>query len=337
MTGSTYRAAGVDIEAGDRSVELIAERIATAGAVRPEVVGEIGGFAAGFDAGFDGIKDPVLVSATDGVGTKLAIAQTLGRHDTVGADLVAMVLDDVVCSGAEPLFLLDYIACGRNDPERTAQIVGGIADACAAAGCALIGGETAEHPGMMDPEEYDLAAFGVGVVARAAMLGPDRVRPGDRVIGLRSSGLHSNGYSLVRRLILLHDLDLGAAVPGCDGTLGEELLRPTRLYAPAVLAAARACEVHAAAHVTGGGLEANLARVMPPGCSADLDRASWTVPPIFEFLQGAGGIAEDEMRRAFNLGIGMTLVVPPDALDGAVHALERAGEDPIVIGTVKGS
>jgi phosphoribosylformylglycinamidine cyclo-ligase len=334
--GATYLDAGVSIEANEEAVGLIAKRVASAGATRPEVIGTIGGFAGAFSGAFAALQDPVLVSATDGVGTKLSIAQTLRRHDTVGFDLVAMVVDDIVCAGAEPLFLLDYIACGRNEPARTADIVEGIARACAFAGAALLGGETAEHPGMMDEDEYDLAAFGVGVVDRSAMLGPERVVAGDVVVGCASSGLHSNGYSLVRRLILDKDLSLADAAPGgaSGRTLGDELLEPTRVYAPAVLAAARTGAVHAAAHVTGGGLAANLARALPDGLGARIDATAWQRPPIFGFLQDIGGIATDEMRRVFNDGIGMCVVAARERAPEVLDVLKQHGETATVIGEV---
>lgn len=330
---ATYLDAGVSIAANDEAVELIAQRVAAAGATRPEVVGSIGGFAGAFAARFAGLTEPLLVSATDGVGTKLTIAQTLGRHDTVGFDLVAMVVDDIVCSGAEPLFLLDYLACGRNEPARTADIVGGIARACAYAGCALLGGETAEHPGVMDPDEYDLAAFGVGVVDRPAMIGPERVVAGDLVIGLASSGLHSNGYSLVRKLILDRDLNLSDPVPGAR-SLGEELLEPTRIHAPAVLDAVRAGGVHAAAHITGGGLAYNLARALPEGLGARIDSSAWEPQAIFAFLRDAGGIDDEEMRKVFNCGIGMCVIVERDAADPAMTAMVARGEHAVVIGEI---
>lgn len=329
--GAVYAAAGVSLEANDEAVELIRKRAAHA--TRPEVIGTIGGFAGAFAGGFPGIDDPVLVSATDGVGTKLTIAQTLGRHDTVGWDLVAMVVDDIVCEGAQPLFVLDYLACGKNVPARTAEIVGGIADACAFAGCALLGGETAEHPGVMDPDEYDLAAFAVGVVARAAMIGPQRVHAGDVVIGCASSGLHSNGYSLVRKLILDRDWTLDIAVPG-GGTLGEDLLEPTRIHAPAVLAAIAAADVHACAHITGGGIPGNLPRALPDGLGARVDPSAWERQSVFDFLQREGRIADDEMWRVFNVGIGMCVIVSPDSADAAVEALGARGETATIIGTV---
>lgn len=331
---TTYRDAGVDIEAGEYAVELIKKRIAESGASRPEVIGGIGGFAGAFAAGFPGLTDPVLISGTDGVGTKLLIAQTLDRHDTVGIDAVAMVVDDIVCNGAEPLFVLDYIACGRNVPERTAGIVAGVAEGCRIAGCALLGGETAEHPGAMAENDYDLATFAVGVVERARMLGPARVRAGDAVIGLASSGMHSNGYSLVRKIILDNDLDLAMAVPGCDASLGAELLRPCRIHAPAVLAAARATDVHAAAHVTQGGVAGNFARALPEGLGARIDARAWTRQPIFDFLQRAGEVAEPEMQRVFNLGLGMVLAVAAQDAEAALEVLRAHSEEAMIIGEV---
>lgn len=332
--GATYRAAGVDVEAGDRAVELIRARIARAGATRPEVLESIGGFAGGFSAAFRGMSDPVLVSGTDGVGTKLMIAQALGRHDTVGLDAVAMVVDDIVCEGAEPLFLLDYIACGRLVPERIADIVGGIAEGCRISGAALLGGETAEHPGAMGDDEYDIATFAVGVVERERRLGPARVREGDVVIGLASSGMHSNGYSLVRKIILDADLTLSLEISGCEGTLGEELLRPCRIHAPALLAAVKVADLHAAAHITGGGLTGNVPRALPDGLCARLDARAWRRQPIFDFLQRTGGISEEEMRGVFNLGLGMTVMVAAGDADRALEALRAHGETASIVGEV---
>ena len=336
MSGSNpddvYERSGVDIRAGDDAVSLIKK---LAGATnRSEVLESIGGFAGAFAAKFPNLKDPVLVSGTDGVGTKLLIAQTLGRHDTIGIDAVAMVVDDIVCTGAEPLFLLDYIACGRLVPERIAEIVAGLAEGCRIAGCALLGGETAEHPGVMDADAYDLATFALGVVDRDAMLGADRVRDGDVILGLQSSGLHSNGYSLVRKIILDRDLSLDARVPGTEGTLGDELLRPCRIHAPAVLAAARAIEVHAAAHVTGGGIEGNLSRALPDGLGAVVRLGTWQRPEIFTYLAKTGGISEIEMRKVFNLGLGMAIFLPSGSVDVAREILGKAGEVATVIGEV---
>ena len=328
-----YKRSGVDISAGDDAVSLIKKLATTTN--RPEVLEGIGGFAGAFSAAFTHLKDPVLVSGTDGVGTKLLIAQTLGKHDTIGIDAVAMVVDDIVCTGAEPLFLLDYIACGKLVPERIAEIVSGLAEGCRIAGCALLGGETAEHPGAMDPDAYDLATFGVGVVDRDAMLGPQRVREGDAIVGLASSGLHSNGYSLVRKIILDRDLSLDATVPGTAATLGEELLRPCRIHAPAVLGAARATELHAVAHVTGGGIEGNLARALPEGLAARVRLGSWQRQPIFTYLGETGGLNESEMRKVFNLGLGMAIFLPSASADEVCDLLRTRGERATVIGEVE--
>jgi phosphoribosylformylglycinamidine cyclo-ligase len=324
--GSSYSGAGVDIAAGDRAVELMRRHVATTH--RPEVIGDIGGFAGAFAPKLGAYAEPVLLSAADGVGTKLAVAQTLDRHETVGIDLVAMIVDDLVCHGAEPLFLLDYIACGRVVPERIERIVGGIAEGCRQANAALLGGETAEHPGVLDPDAYDLAAFGVGVADRKAMWGPERVRDGDAVIGLASSGLHSNGYSLVRRIILEHDLALAPPRYELEGrSLADELLTPTRIYAPGLLALGReeGIDVHAAAHVTGGGMAGNLARVLPPGVEARIGTRSWPVPAIFAFLRDTGAVPEKEMRNAFNLGLGMAILVSEVQSEGTIRALEQRG------------
>ncbi len=317
---SSYAAAGVDIEAGERAVELMKARVARSR--RPEVVDDVSGFAGLFDASaLRGYERPLLATSTDGVGTKVMIAQAMDRHDTIGIDLVAMVVDDLVVCGAEPLFMTDYIACGKVVPERIAAIVGGVAEGCRRAGCALVGGETAEHPGAMGPGEYDLAGAGTGVVEAARLLGPHRVRPGDVVIGLASSGVHSNGYSLVRHVMRLAGLSLDAEPPELGRTLGEELLEPTRIYALDCLALMDAVEVHAFAHITGGGLAANLARSLPPTADAVLDRSSWTPPPVFEVLAGHGRVPQEEMDRTFNLGVGMCAVVAADAADAALAAL----------------
>ena len=330
----SYKRSGVDIEAGDRAVELISKHAQATN--RPEVLTTLGGFAGAFAARFAAMQEPVLLSATDGVGTKLLLAQTLDRHDTVGLDLVAMVVDDLVCHGAEPLFLLDYIACGKLIPERIARIVAGIAEGCRIAGCALLGGETAEHPGVMEPDAYDLAAFGVGVADRPQMWGPERVREGDVVVGIASSGLHSNGYSLVRRVILEHDLDLASQPPELEGgTLGDVLLEPTIIYAPALLSLAEeGVDVHAAAHITGGGIEANLARVIPTGFEARLDRGSWPLPAIFAFLQKTAQIDPEEMAKAFNLGLGMTIVTSEGQAEQATRALGERGLGAYTVGRV---
>ncbi len=335
MTEQTaYAAAGVDIEAGDRAVQLMQEWVARTH--RPEVLGGIGGFAGFFDAGrIAAMAHPVLATSTDGVGTKVAVAQAMGVHDTIGRDLVAMVVDDLVVCGAEPLFMTDYIACGKVDPERIAAIVKGIALACAEAGCALLGGETAEHPGLLAPQEYDVAGAATGVVERDRILGADRVRPDDVVLALESSGLHSNGYSLVRQVLLQQaGWALDRDVPELGRTLGEELLEPTRVYARDCLALVDAVEVHAMSHVTGGGLANNLARVVPAGCTVQIDRASWVLPPVFGLVQQVGRVSTADLEATLNLGVGMLAVLPPDSVDAAVALLAGRGLRSWVCGRV---
>src|SRR5262252_311785 len=324
MNGLGYQAAGVSIEAGDRAVALMREAIArTAG---PEVLGGIGGFAGLFEASrLTTYRRPLLATSTDGVGTKVVIAQRLGRHDTVGIDLVAMVVDDLVTCGAEPLFLTDYVVFGTLIPERAAAVVRGVAHGCEQAGCALLGGETAEHPGHLGPDDFDLAGAATGVVEADALLGPDKVRPGDAVLALASSGLHANGYSLVRRVIAEAGLALDAEPAGLGRTLGEELLTPTTIYAQDCLALAAGCDVHAFAHVTGGGLAANLARVLPAGTGATVDRGTWRPPAIFGLLAGHGGIARDEMERVFNMGASMVAVVAANDAGRALDLVNARG------------
>ena len=316
---TSYRAAGVDIEAGDRAVELMKSQVKRTN--RPEVLGGLGGFAGLFQLDLSRYPQPVLASSTDGVGTKLAIAQAADRHDTVGIDLVAMVVDDLVVVGAEPLFLTDYIATGRVVPERIAAIVGGVAEGCVQAGCTLIGGETAEHPGVMRPDEYDISGAAVGVVNAGAVLGPERVRDGDVLIGMASSGLHSNGYSLVRRVFEDTPLD----TPFGDGTLVDELLVPTRVYARDCLALIAECEVHAFAHITGGGLADNLVRVLPDTVEAVVDRATWAPQPIFELIARTGGIAQPDLEQTFNLCVGMVAVLPAAQEAAAIGLLAERG------------
>jgi phosphoribosylformylglycinamidine cyclo-ligase len=317
---SSYAEAGVDIDAGDRAVELMKSKVARAG--RPEVVGGLGGFAGLFRLDVAKYREPLLASSTDGVGTKLAIAQAMGKHDTVGIDLVGMVVDDLVVCGAEPLFLQDYIACGQVVPERIAEIVGGIAEGCAQAGCALVGGETAEHPGLMGPDHYDIAGTGVGVVEADNVLGADTVQEGDVVVAMASSGLHSNGFSLVRHVLLqAARLRLDAEVEELDRPLGEELLTPTRIYAKDCLALIEETDVHGFAHITGGGLAANLARVLPGHLSATVDRGIWTPQPIFALLSGRGRVEQAEMERTFNMGVGMVALVAPADVDRALALL----------------
>ncbi|PZG33601.1 phosphoribosylformylglycinamidine cyclo-ligase [Spongiactinospora gelatinilytica] len=330
---TSYAAAGVDIAAGDRAVELMKARVAMSR--RPEVVDDASGFAGLFDvSALRGYTRPLLATSTDGVGTKVMIAQALDRHDTIGRDLVGMVVDDLVVCGAEPLFMTDYIACGKVVPERIADIVGGVAEGCRLAGCALVGGETAEHPGAMGPDDYDLAGAGTGVVEADALLGPARVRAGDVVLALASSGVHSNGYSLVRHVMKSAGLTLDRELPELGRTLGEELLEPTRIYAADCLALARTHEVHAYAHITGGGLTANLARSLPPELDAVLDRSSWTPPAIFQALAGHGGIAQADLDQTFNLGVGMCAIVPPTAVDDALGLLREREVSAWVLGEI---
>jgi len=326
--GATYADAGVDIAAGDRAVELMKGRVAAA--TRPEVVGGLGGFAGLFALDLARWERPLLAASTDGVGTKLAIAQALDRHDTVGIDLVAMVVDDLVVCGAEPLFLTDYIACGAVVPERIAAIVGGVAEGCRQAGCALIGGETAEHPGLLEPAEYDLAGSGVGIVEADGVLGAERVRAGDVVIAMASSGLHSNGYSLLRHV--LRDVPLDSTELGAP--LGEVLLTPTRIYALDCLALLARAAVHAFAHITGGGLAANLDRVLPAGLGAVLDRTTWTPSPIFGYVAERGGVDPGELERTLNSGVGMVAVVPRASADTALTVLTGRGVPSWIAGEV---
>ena len=333
--GASYAASGVDIAAGERAVEAIRPAVArTAG---PEVIGGIGGFAGLYDAtAITRYQRPLLATATDGVGTKVVIAQRLGKYDTVGIDLVGMVVDDLVVCGAEPLFMTDYLVCGRLIPERVAAIVGGVADGCVLAGCALIGGETAEHPGHLAPDDFDLAGAATGLVEAGELLGPDRVRSGNVVIALASSGLHANGFSLVRQIMArpAAGLDLESSPAELGHTVGEELLTPTRIYARDCLALARAGGVHAYAHVTGGGLAANLARVLPPGASAVLDRGSWRPPPVFGLLAGRGEVPAEEMERVFNMGVGMAAVVAATDADRVLDMLASREVPAWVIGEV---
>ncbi|MBY4569277.1 phosphoribosylformylglycinamidine cyclo-ligase [Gordonia sihwensis] len=331
--GASYAAAGVDIDAGERAVELFAPHAKRA--TRPEVLGGLGGFAGLFSLKGD-YREPVLAASSDGVGTKLVIAQAMDKHDTVGRDLVAMVVDDLVVCGAEPLFLQDYIAVGKVIPEMVADIVKGIADGCVDAGCALLGGETAEHPGVMEDGHYDISATGVGVVEADSILGPDRVRAGDVVIAMGSSGLHSNGYSLARKVLLdWGHMDLAGHVEEFGRSLGDELLEPTRIYAKDCLALAAESDVRTFAHVTGGGLADNLARVLPAGLSAELERNTWSPAPIFSLIAQRGRVERAEMERTFNMGVGMVAIVAPEDTDRAQAILTARHVDNWVLGTVK--
>ena len=327
--GETYRAAGVDIAAGEAAVDRIKDTVRST--YRPEVVGDIGGFGGvvGLPAGY---RDPVLVSSTDGVGTKAMVARAAGRYDTIGIDLVAMCVDDIVCQGAEPLFFLDYISVGRLDPDQIGALVAGVAEGCRQAGCALVGGEMAEHPGAMDPGEFDLVGFVVGVAERDRLLTGDAVRAGDVLVGLPSPGLRSNGYSLARR-VLFERAGLGLDDELFGGrTVADELLEPSVIYAPAVRRLLGDVDVRAVAHITGGGLVGNLPRVLPEGVDARLERSAWEAPRIFSEIQHRGGIDDAEMARVFNLGLGMVAVVPAADAARALGLLREAGVAAVEVG-----
>ncbi|MGK2957818.1 MAG: phosphoribosylformylglycinamidine cyclo-ligase [Acidimicrobiales bacterium] len=337
--GESYEGAGVSIDAGDQAVSRIKEMVQST--YRPEVIGDIGGFGGLFALESGRYRQPVLVSATDGVGTKAMVAQALGRFDTIGIDLVAMCVDDLVCQGAEPLFFLDYISVGSLDPDHAAELVSGVAEGCRQAGCSLIGGEMAEHPGAMKPGEFDLVGFAVGVAERDEILNSAMVCPGDVLIGLPSPGLRSNGYSLARRVLLeVAGLSLdGPAWAGSDRTLGDELLEPSVIYAPAIQAVLRAgVGVHSVAHITGGGIPGNLVRVLPNTVDAVVRSGTWSVPPIFGEIQRLGDVADDEMAKVFNMGIGMIVVVGASEVSRATEVLSELSQRSIVIGEViKGS
>ena len=332
--GETYESAGVSIAAGEEAVERIKAKVRST--FRPEVIGDIGGFGGLF--GFDAkrFKKPVLVSSTDGVGTKALVAQAAGRFETIGLDLVAMVVDDIVCQGAEPLFFLDYIAVGRLDPDHIEQLVEGIAEGCRQAGCALIGGEMAEHPGAMEPGEFDLVGFTVGVVERDRIVTGEHLAPGDVLLGLPSPNLRSNGYSLARRVffdVAGRDLD-DPAYEGAKHSVADELLSPSVIYAPAVLQVLRSVDVRAVVHVTGGGIPGNLVRVLPGKVDAVVDRSSWEQPRVFTEIQRLGGVDPDEMAKVFNLGIGMIVAVPARDAYHALDVLRRHGQRAVQIGEV---
>jgi phosphoribosylformylglycinamidine cyclo-ligase len=335
MTGETYAASGVDIAAGEEAVRRIGPAVArTLGG--PGVMGGIGGFGGCFDLAAVGMRDPVLVSSTDGVGTKAMVAAATARYDTIGRDLVAMCVDDLVCTGARPLFLLDYVAVGSLDPVMVEALVSGVADGCVRAGCALIGGEMAEHPGVMGPGEFDLVGFAVGAVERDRMLDPGTVVPGDLLVGLHSPGLRSNGYSLARR-VLLDRAGRALDAPAWDGspqTMAEVLLEPSVIYAPAVTALLAALPVRSLAHITGGGIVGNLPRALPAGVHAVIDRAAWTPPRVFAEIAALGQVTEAEMAATFNLGIGMVAVVAAPVAAEALSVLGAAGVPAAVIGTV---
>lgn len=329
----TYKEAGVDVEAGDRFVDLI--RPLAASTYDDNVVGGVGGFSGFYSLPLGGYRDPVLVSATDGVGTKLKIAFLAGVFDTIGIDLVAMCVNDVVTSGARPLFFLDYIATSKLSLEVGVDVVSGIAEGCRQAGCALLGGETAEMPGFYREGEFDIAGFAVGIVDREKMIRPSKVKPGDKVVGLASSGLHSNGYSLVRK-VLIDEMKMGLKeIPSLfDRTLGEILLTPTRIYAKTILALVSSFDIHGIAHITGGGLTGNIPRVIPPDCSVVLDSSSWHVPEVFRFIQEASGIGWEEMQSVFNCGIGMALIVRGDEVRDVMEKALSLGDRAFLIGEV---
>ncbi len=333
---ASYAAAGVNIEAGYEGVKLMKKYVERT--FIPGVVSDIGGFGGLFAPDLAGMEEPVLVSGTDGVGTKQRIAQLLGVNGTVGIDCVAMCVNDIVCCGAKPLFFLDYIAIGRNVPEKVADLVAGVAEGCVQAGCALIGGETAEHPGTMAPDDYDLAGFSVGVVDKKKIIDHDKMRAGDTVIALASSGVHSNGFSLVRKIFDVEHADLSAPVPELDGRpLGEVLLTPTRIYVKPVLALLEQVEVKGISHITGGGFYENIPRSIPDGLGARIRRADVKVPAIFRLLQEKGRIPERDMFNTFNMGVGMSLVVAPEDAEKALEILRGAGEDAYVIGEIEAS
>ena len=338
----TYADAGVDVDEGARAVDAIKAAVATT--TRPEVIGGLGGFGSCFSAvALKDMEEPVLVSGTDGVGTKLAIAQLLNRHNTVGEDLVAMCVDDIVPMGAEPLFFLDYVAVGKLKAEAVAEIVGGIAEGCRKSGCALVGGEMAEHPGVMNPDDYDLAGFVVGVVDKPKILGPEKVSEGDIILGLPSSGIHSNGYSLVRKVAIEGKTveELNQPLEELDGeSLADAVLRPTTIYAGGLLAALRAgAPIKAMAHITGGGITENLNRALPSHLDAEVDRGgeagpAWSIPPVISYVSNAANLSLDEQYRTFNMGVGMALIVDMDDVDDVAEALSEQGFEPFVMGQI---
>lgn len=326
----SYEKAGVDVTAGYKAVELMKTHIArtmTAGAISG-----IGGFGGLFELDMTGISKPVLVSGTDGVGTKIKIAFIMDKHDTVGIDCVAMCVNDIICCGAKPQFFLDYIACGKNYPEKIAQIVSGVAEGCVQAGCALIGGETAEHPGLMPLDEYDLAGFSVGIVDRDRILKPETQKAGDVLIAIKSSGVHSNGFSLVRKVFEVNEQNLAVHFDDLGTTLGECLLTPTRIYVKAVLSLIDAVNVKAISHITGGGFYENIPRVLPNGLSAKIERNAVQVLPIFDLIKRSGDIPERDMFNTFNMGVGMMVSVDKNDADKAVEVLKAAGEDAYILG-----
>lgn len=329
----SYRAAGVDVTAGYRAVELMKSHVARTNV--PGVVSGIGGFGGLFQPDLSGMKTPVFVSGTDGVGTKLKIAFLMDKHDTVGVDCVAMCVNDIVCCGAKPLFFLDYLAVGKNHPETIERIVSGVADGCVQAGCALIGGETAEMPGFYPADEYDLAGFSAGVVDREKILDGSRIQAGDAIVGLQSSGLHSNGFSLVRKVFHVNERNIGMYLEDLGRTLGEELLTPTKIYVKPMLSLMEKVGIKAVSHITGGGFYENIPRMLKPGTTARIERSALPEMPVFTLLQQQGNIPEHDMFNTFNMGVGMCLVVAPENADRAVAELNASGEHAFVIGSVE--
>lgn len=328
-----YAAAGVDITAGYKSVELMKKHIART--KNSGCLDDVGGFGGCFGLNTAGMEEPVLVSGTDGCGTKVKLAILMDKHDTIGIDAVAMCVNDIICCGAKPLFFLDYIACGKNIPEKIASIVSGVCEGCVQSGAALIGGETAEHPGMMPENDYDLAGFAVGVVDKKKILDNSKVTEGDTVIALASSGVHSNGFSLVRKVFDIENCDLNAYKQELGGkTLGETLLTPTKIYVKSVLALLEKTEVHAISHITGGGFYENIPRSLPKGYSVKVDKSSLKILPIFDLIQKIGNISERDMFNTYNMGVGMSIVVPQSETEKALQILKENGEDAYVIGTV---
>lgn len=328
----SYKAAGVDITAGYKSVELMKKHVARTNI--PGVVSGIGGFGGLFAPDFKGMEEPVLVSGTDGVGTKIKLAFLLDKHNTIGIDSVAMCVNDVICCGAKPLFFLDYIAIGKNVPEKVASIVEGIAEGCVQSGCALIGGETAEHPGLMPVDEYDVAGFCVGIADKPKMIDGSKVKAGDVLIGLRSSGVHSNGFSLVRKIFDINEQTVNNTYPELDAPLGEVLLTPTKIYVKPLLALMERVEVKAVSHITGGGFYENIPRMLPDGLSARVKKDSIPVLPIFKLMQRVGNISEHDMFNTFNMGVGMVVAVSEDEKEAALEILKANGEDAVVLGEI---
>ncbi len=330
-----YKKAGVDIEAGYRSVELMKEHVKRT--MRPEVLGGLGGFAGAFDlSGIKKMDEPVLLSGTDGCGTKVKLAFLMDKHDTIGIDAVAMCVNDIACSGGEPLFFLDYIACGKNYPEKIASIVSGVAEGCRPSGCALVGGETAEHPGLMPEDDYDLAGFAVGVVDKKEIIGGEEIKEGDVLIGMASSGVHSNGFSLVRKVFEMTKESLDTYYEELGKTLGETLITPTKIYVKALKSVRdNGVKIKGCSHITGGGFYENIPRMLPDGVRAVIEKDSYEIPAIFGLLAKKGEIAEEMMYNTFNMGLGMVIAVDPSDVDKAVEAVEAAGEKPYVVGRIE--